>query len=97
MDSRASFASHYSCTVNNNCIKEMKRQLTAPTRRAAALQIPDFLYDTYKKEYGIFIGNVHMTSSKKASMIQLILICVVNVSPWNHVGKNFVLGSIIGL
>ena len=96
MDSRASFASHYSCTVNNTCIKEMKRQLTAPTRRAA-LQIPDFLYDTYKNEYGIFIGNVHMTSSKKASMIQLILICVVNVSPWNHVGRNFVLGSIIGL
>ena len=31
---RASFASCYSCTLHNTCIKEMKRQLADATRRA---------------------------------------------------------------
>ena len=38
-----------------------------------------------------------MTSLKKASLLQLILmISVLIVSLWNHVGRNFVLGFIIG-
>ena len=35
MNSRAPFASCYSCTVHDTCSKELKRQLTAAIRRAA--------------------------------------------------------------
>ena len=52
MDSRASLGSCYSCTVQDTCSKEMKRQLTAATRRAAdnkASYKEEIIWDIYGK------------------------------------------------
>ena len=52
---------------------------------------------SYKKGYGIFMADVHMTSSKKQLLMQLnLMISVLIVSLYNHIGSNFVLGFIIG-
>ena len=65
MDSRASFACCYSCTVHNTCIKEMKRQQLPPEEQ--------YWFETHHKKD--FFQNITNSAREGTNVMVLFIAC----------------------